>query len=391
MHSNHFQQRPGARDHAHVTAIVEPNWRGHRYQWVSHIARAALRRGDRVLLLTCRGATTTEEYRNFLGDLPLTVLERFGGIDLPVDVVGRAILDLHRETPLDTYVIPEADQLLKSWWGAAPKELRRGPRAPEGILVYARFPSRVALNDLEAVQHRVAKTSLAGLARASGAAQRVVALVGRDEQSPGWLLKRVRDPALCTAHARDRAALRARLDLPTDRKIVSILGHISMRKCVPTVFEAALEAGPQVDLLLAGELFDDVRDWLGELDPGRVGRIIPRYGFLTEDEIDGYTAASDICVTAHLNKGPSGIMGKAQVAGVPVLSAGSKIRGKEVGSLGGLHTDLTAPAMAAGIRELLARGSDPLPADPTLPTAEEFGAVVLGMREARTLVGAPPG
>jgi hypothetical protein len=96
-------------------------------------------------------------------------------------------------------------------------------------------------------------------------------------------------------------------------------------------------------------------------------------------------------VTAHLNKGPSGIQGKAQVAGVPVLSAGSKIRSKEAGVTGGLHTELTASAMAAGLREILTRGSDPLPADPRLPTAEEFGAVVLGIPTASSLADARRG
>jgi glycosyltransferase involved in cell wall biosynthesis len=375
MHSIRTPDRGRAR--SRVTAIVEPNPSGHRFQWVSHIARAAVARGDTVLLLTTKGASTTQAYRNFLGDLPLTVLERFGGIELPVESVLAALVDLHREVRLDEYVIPEADHLLKRWWLLAPRELR-GRRAPKGILVYARFPSRVHLRDREAVQHRIVKTGLAALAQATGAARRVVALVGRDELEPGRVVKRVRDPAICTAHARDRARLRRRYDLPQDRRLVSILGRIELRKSVPLVFDAVLRAGDDVDLLLAGELFDDVRAWLDERTPDELARIHGRFGFLTEEDIDGYTAASDICATVHLNKGPSGIMGKAQVAGVPVLSAGSKIRSTEATATGGIDTAMTAPALAEGIRTLLARGGEPLPVDPTLPTAEEFGAVVLG-------------
>ncbi len=386
----HSTTRTGGRGRARVTAIVEPNPSGHRFQWVSHVARAAVERGDRVLLLTAKGASTTEAYENFLGDLPLTVLERFGGIELPTESVIAALVDLHREVPLDLYVIPEADHLLKTWWSAVPRELR-GRKAPQGILVYARFPSRVRLTDVEAVQHRIVKTTLAGLARATGAAHRVVALVGRDELDPGWLVKRVRDPAICTAHARDRAALRTRYGLPLDRRLVSILGRIEMRKSVPLVFEAVLAAGPDVDLLLAGELFDDVAAWLDQLPPEQVARIHGRFGFLPEADIDGYTAASDICATVHLNKGPSGIMGKAQIAGVPVLSAGSKIRSAEATATGGVHTDMTVAGIAAGIRGLLDRGGKPLPADPTLPTAEEFGAVVLGIARAAAAVEARKG
>src|SRR5262249_45959908 len=144
------------------------------------------------------------------------------------------------------------------------------------------------------------------------------------------------------------------------RHLVSILGRIEMRKSVPLVLDAVLEAGPDVDLLLAGELFDDVAEWLDGLTPEQQARIHGRYGFLPEADIDGYTAASDICATVHLNKGPSGIMGKAQIAGVPALSAGSKIRSAEAAATGGLHTEMTAAAMAAGIRELLDRGGQPL-------------------------------
>jgi glycosyltransferase involved in cell wall biosynthesis len=368
---------PG-RTRPRVTAIVEPNPSGHRFQWVSHIARAAVARGDSVILLTGKGAGSAESYRNFLGDLPLTVLERFDGIELPAQTVAAALAELHRETPLDGYVIPEADHILKRWWAVAPRSLR-GRHGPEGILVYARFPSRVRITDREAVQHRIMKTTLAALARGTGAAKRVAALVGRDELEPGHIVKFVRDPAICSAHARDRAALRDRYGLPQDRHLVSVLGRIEMRKSVPLVLDAVLQAGPDVDLLLAGELFDDVREWLDTLPSDRLARIHGRYGFLPESDIDGYTAASDICVTAHLNKGPSGIMGKAQIAGVPVLSAGSKIRSMEAVATGGLHTEMTAPAMAAGIRTLLARGNAPIPVDPTLPTAEEFGEVVLGI------------
>jgi hypothetical protein len=375
---------------APVTVIVEPNPGGHRFQWVQSVARVALARGDDLVLLTQEGGGSTEAFGNFLADLPMVVREPYDRPDPSVEQVGASLLALREEIPFQTYVITEADILVKRWWKATPKALR-GRGAPKGILVYGRFPSRVAL-DREDIQHRIAKTSLAALALVRGAASRVVALVGRDRTEPGWIVKRVRDPAICTEHARDRMALRARLGLPADRKLVSVLGAISMRKSVPLVLDAVLEAGPDVDLLLAGPLFDDVEAWLVDLDPAKKARIVSKFGFLSEAEIDGYTAASDVCATAHLNKGPSGIMGKAQAAGVPVLSAGSKIRGREAkSSHGAVHTDMTASAMAAGIREILAWGPDPVPVDPGLPTADEFGAVILGMPAPPSLVAARRG
>jgi hypothetical protein len=350
---------------------------------VSHIARAGLASGHELVLLTSRGAAETEEYGNFLGDLPMTVVE-----DLPMTTVeeyidarrsareiGAALVRLRRDQPFDVYVVPEADHFMKVWWRIAPRELR----SARGIAVYSRFPSRVSLLSPQDIAHRVAKTGLALLGRSTRTLDRVVALTGRDDTKPGWLVKRARDPAICTATSRDRAELRDQLGLPQDRKLVGVLGVISIRKSAPMVLEAVLQAGADVDLLLAGELEQDLEGWYEGLGDAELSRVHPRFGFLSEDELDAYVAASDVTVFAHLNRGPSGIMGKAQVAGVGTLTAGSPIRRREALAFGGVDATMTATGLANGIRELLAReGTAIEPAIP-LPTAEEFGARVLGV------------
>lgn len=360
------------------TVIVEPHPIGHRFEHVSWIARAALARGDDVELLTSVGARSRDEFSTFLDDVPLTVHERIDGYFPRPRVMGRAVLDLHRTSPITTLVLLDADQALKRWWLEAPLGLR-GRRGPTTTLLLMRFPQELSLADRAGITMRAAKASLSALARATRAADRVLYLVGRHESRPGWLLGQVRDPAICSAHARDRAALRERHDLPADRRLVGIIGDLSVRKCLPMVAEAVQLAGDDVDLLLAGKMTDEMRAWLDALPPGPRARVHTRLGFLPDEELDAYVAASDVISLALLNPGPSGIQGKALVAGVPTVSAGSRLRERESSTYdAGVHVDLDAASLAAGIRRMLDRGSDPVVTPDDVPTAREFGEVMLG-------------
>src|SRR5205085_498787 len=130
------------------------------------------------------------------------------------------------------------------------------------------------------------------LTRAARAVNRIVYLVGRDKSKRAWLLEPLRDPAICRAHARDRVQLRERYGLPLDRRLVGIIGEISIRKCVPTVAEAVRLSGTDVDLLLAGPIAADMQEWLDSLAPADRERVHTRPGFLAEEELDAYVAAS---------------------------------------------------------------------------------------------------
>jgi hypothetical protein len=377
---------PGQRP---LTVLVEPDPGGHRFQWVSHVVKGLLPTDD-VLLLTSTGATATDAYANFLAPLGITAVERFTDIYPPVREMGAAIVEVHRERPLHRYVVMDSDQMVKRWWLVAPKELRRR-RGPEGVLVMTRFPPRL-LPDAHLMWLRGTKSLLTMAAMATGSVQRMAYVAGRDQLRQGLLFKRLRDPALCREHARDRAVLRERYGLPQDRRLVGILGLIDVRKNVPLVGAAVFAAGPDVDLLLAGGCSEDVLAWVDALPAEQRARVHLRDEFLSDGDLDGYTACCDVVTIVQQNPGPSGIMGKAQVAGVPVLSAGSAVRQREADALGsGIHTDTTVEAIAAGLRTLLDRGTEPVPVPPGLPTAEEFADVVLtgGARPLRRVRSAP--
>jgi len=376
-----------------LTVLVEPDPIGHRFQWVSHVVRALEREGSDVLLLTSTGATATDEFAIFLADLPVTAVERFDGIYPPAREVGAALVEVHRETPIDRYVIMDSDQIVKRWWLHAPRELRSHRGRPFGILLMTRFPPRI-LPDRHLLWLRSTKSLLTLLAMARGRTRRMGYIAGRDQLRQGLLFKRLRDPSICSAHASQRAELRTKAGLPQDRRLVGILGKIDARKNVPLVGSAVFAAGPEVDLLLAGGVSDDVLEWLDSLAPDERARVHVRDGFHSDAELDAFTACCDVVTIVQQNPGPSGIMGKAQVAGVPVLSAGSQVRRREATALGsGMHTETTTEGIAEGLRELLARGSAPVPLPAFVPTAEEFGEVVLtgGARPLTKIASARPG
>jgi len=352
---------------------------------VSHVVRALQGKED-VLLLTSVGAPDTDAYRTFLGDLELTTCECFDHIYPTPKQMGEALVEVQRRRPMHRWVVMDSDQMVKRWWLHAPRELR-GRDAPEGVLVMTRFPPSIQ-PEPRLVWLRGGKSLFTVLAMLRGAASRMAYVAGRDQLRQGLLFKRLRDPALCSAHASQRPQLRDRLGLPQDRKLVGILGLVDARKCVPLVGEATFAAGPEVDLFLAGSVSDDVAEWLDGLPPEQRARVHVRAGFLSDEELDACTAACDIVAIVQIAPGPSGIMGKAQVAGVPVLSAGSRVRRREATVLGsGVHTDTTVEGLAGGIRELLARGPEPVPVPPGLPTAEEFADVLLhgGARPLRRI------
>jgi glycosyltransferase involved in cell wall biosynthesis len=364
-----------------VTVIVEPDPGGHRFQYVSHVVGRAVTRGD-VVLLTSTGAASSTEFQTYLGDAPIKVDERFTDIYPPTAEMVDAVVEYCASGDVETVFVMDADKSLKRWWRDAAGPMRRLARRPKVVFLLTRYPARLSPFDRIGWMHRIAKGSLSLLAMSTGTLSRVVSLAGRDDMGKGTLVKLVRDPAICGAHSRDRASIRDSLDLPQDRKLVGIFGVISDRKNVPLV-AAALELGaPDAQLLLAGQLEPDVATWLEGQPQQTKQRIRVFEGFLSNDVLDLLVAASDVVVIAQNNNGPSGIMGKAVAAGVPVLSAGSKVRARELAALdAGLNAELEVTSLAGGLRELLSGAHRGARAHAVqLPTAQTFADTLFGNR-----------
>ena len=362
-----------------ATVLVEPDPNGHRFQAVANVAAFARRDSD-VVLLTSAGATASAEFRAYLGDAELSAEEVFDQIYPPTRDILQQIGRTCRTRVVDTVVVMDADQSLKRWWYLAPRLLRRLPHRPRVVLFLTRYPATLRLTDRVGWTLRLAKGALALLARANGSAQRVAGFAGRDDLGRGWVVRRARDPAVCTAHAREREALRAELGLPAGRLLVGVFGVLSERRNVPLIRDAIVAADLDADLVLGGAVQPEVARWLAALPTADRARLTVFDGFLDNALLDKLVAAVDVVPIALTNNGPSGIMGKALAAGVPVVSAGSKVRARELRATGGGEVAvLEAASIGAAIRRALAGG--PRRASTVPPaTAEEFAAAVLGQR-----------
>jgi hypothetical protein len=374
-----------------TTLLIEPDPGGHRFQLAAEVARAAHRSGD-VILLTSIGAQATEAFRSHLQGAPVKVIERFDAIYPPTAEVAREVAQLCRESGVTTVVVMDADKSLKRWWYVAAKTFRGLPRRPRVVFMLTRYPTRVELFDRRFWFLRLSKGLLVLLAHATRTLSRAGCFAGRDDLSDGWIVKRLRDAAVCAAHSRDRAALRAQLGLPAGRPIVGIVGLIDARKVVPLVYEATLASADDAELLIAGVVDAEVRQWLDTAPPGYLDRLIVRDKHLANDELDQLVAACDVISVVQPYKGPSGIMGKALVAEVPVVTAGSAVRAREAKVTGGgLAAELTADSVAAALRRLYEQGNAGIRADRLPPaTFEAFAERLLGVGPDRRRHGRLP-
>jgi glycosyltransferase involved in cell wall biosynthesis len=363
-----------------TTVLVEPDLTGHRFQAVANVAVRAQRDGDHVVLLTSRGAVTSDAFKVYLSDVPLEAVEAYDDMQPPTATMLEAVVARCREDDVRTVVVMDADQTLKKWWLKAPGAFRRLPMRPQVVFFYTRYPARVPLNDRVQVKLRVSKALLTVVTMATGTLNRAAGFAGRDDMHKGWLVKRARDPEICGSHSRDRVALREELGLPQERRLVGIFGLISERKNAKLVFEALRAGDIDADLLLAGVIEPEVQAWIDALPPEDEARIHSFPGFLDNTLLDKLIAAVDVAPIALTNNGPSGIMGKALAAEVPVVSAGSTVRARELRATdGGELAELTPDSLAAAIQRVFDRPAD-APRRSSVPpaTAEEFAAVVLG-------------
>ncbi|MET3962020.1 glycosyltransferase involved in cell wall biosynthesis [Marmoricola sp. OAE513] len=277
----------------------------------------------------------------------------------------------------------DADQSLKKWWLLAPKALRTLEKKPRVVFMLTRYPARLRLTDRVGWKLRTTKGTLALVAMARGSLHRVAGFAGREDTAPGWLVKRARDPAINAYHSRDRAELRADLGLPSARHLVGIFGNVGERKNPQLTWEAILASGADADLVLAGGFDDVVRAWYDALPEDQKARIVKRDAFLSNDELDRFVASVDAVALIMTNNGPSGIQGKALAAGVPVVTAGSTVRAREVAATnGGEATEFSAAGIGAGISRIL-RGESATPDQSNIPmaTADQFVMTILGVDE----------
>ncbi|MFC5676325.1 glycosyltransferase [Aeromicrobium endophyticum] len=370
-----------------ATLVVEPDPGGHRFQAVAAVADLARSFGPVVLLTSAEGRVSPA-LEVFLGEQvrrgDLTVVDAFDHIHPPTRQMATEVASRCRSgvegVPVGRAVVMDADQALKRWWAVAPRLMRGLEVRPRIVFMLTRYPARLALTDLTGWRLRGPKAVLAVLGMATGSLHRTVGFSGRDDAATGWIVKRVRDPHYCSAHSRDRAQHRAALGLPADRPLVGIFGAVDARKNPQLVLEAIDAAGLDATLVVAGGFDDEVRAWAAGLDQADRERVFLRDEFLDNDVLDRFVASVDVVPLALTNNGPSGIMGKAQAAAVPVVTAGSRVRAREVEATGtGIACDFTAASIGDAMRRAIGGEVGPVGTPLGEVTADEFAMTLLGV------------
>src|SRR5690349_6756627 len=143
-----------------TTLLVEPDPEGHRFQAVANVALRAQRDGDDVVLITSKGAVTSDAFKVYLSDVTLEAFEVFDEVYPPTATMLEQIVARCRQHDVRTVVVMDADQTLKKWWLLAPKMLRGLEKRPQVVFFYTRYPARVPLNDRVQLKLRVTKSIL---------------------------------------------------------------------------------------------------------------------------------------------------------------------------------------------------------------------------------------
>lgn len=218
-------------------------------------------------------------------------------------------------------VVPDGDYVIR-------EVLRRGWRAP-GALHLLEMRSGQGGTRISRWVKTAAKRAIAALARRR---RRVRVFRLASSLSPGPLKRHeVRDPIQLQASSLDAVEFRKTWRMEDRRHWFAILGSITSRKNVPLVLSAiaASGLGDSAGVLLAGRVHPEVRQALAGLEakeqilPSGV-KLVQVDRLLSDIELDAAVLASDTLILAHSNEGPSGLVGKASLAGTQVLAAGAK-------------------------------------------------------------------
>lgn len=338
-----------------TTLIVEPNPDGHRFSYVRYVLENT--RGMHLVLLTSQGATQTAAFQEQLAGRELEVLECFEDATPGAGVMVARLSTIAAAREVAHIVVMDADHPLKQWWWQARRSFRPLARRPTVSFLLTRYPLRPTWRSPRTWVRRLAMACLVALARGNGTLTGAVALSPRGGRQQGLLIRRVPDPADCRAHARDRTLLRVQHGLPAQQRLIGVFGVLTRDKNAPLLMEVIERLGDRYELLLAGDPDHEVRRWLDDLDPDARSRIHQRDGYLPEQVLDELVAASDVVAVVMNYDRPSAVMGKALGAGVPVVSAGSAVRAKELeATRGGIAAGLTVDSVEEAVRVLTSRG-----------------------------------
>jgi glycosyltransferase involved in cell wall biosynthesis len=199
------------------------------------------------------------------------------------------------------------------WWFLLATE----PRPPALAVVH-----NPADHDAGWLQHSVAERVLG---RCQGLFTHAEVLARQLEGAyPGLPVRCHRLPAVVDGATPDRAAARAELGIPDDRRVALFLGLIRPYKGVEVLLDAASRLPESSDWLVVvtGEPWGGLGERLERqaAEPGLGGRVRLDLGWVAEPRVPVLLAAADVVVLPYLRGSQSAVAPMALAHGVPVLT-----------------------------------------------------------------------
>ncbi|MFZ7086696.1 glycosyltransferase [Curtobacterium sp. RRHDQ10] len=281
------------------------------------LAREALSDGDDVTLLTRSEARSAPQW-DFLRTALKEGLKVVDESDFSSANIG-AIAD---RLGCDVVTVPDADRFVLTLFG---------PRRWRGrallVCLIMRSVSQPRRSQLLTRSITMIRRSIFWAAGRAGRVRVVFlrsALVPPDDERGRWAV----DPIEFVATRQHAARYREAVGIGPAKRVFAVVGALDERKNVPLIVEALAGANlPDLVLLLAGRIADSARSSIdASVRSGRAEglEIVVDDRVLPDADLDSAVLAADCLVLAYSNEGPSGILGKAMVAGIPVIAAGAQ-------------------------------------------------------------------
>lgn len=352
-------------DSDHILLVSE-RFTGHRLSYVRLLIDRILADGAKATLLIAPGGLSSNEFAAHLRDVSHLVR--------CVETDRCSVLDLStaaQETGATMTVVPDGDRL------AFEVALRGGWRGPGTLRILVMRPSgkrsRVPGIRLISSLGRLLVRTVARLRPRV----RVLSLGSSVQQSGSAMV--VPDPVTYAATHEQIRALRDTWPGPPGRYWFAVVGALNARKNVDLICGAVLgEFDREIGFVVAGRADESLSGLSSYLDTvAAAGVPVERIdGILSDELLDAVVGAADCVILAHSNEGPSGILGKAAVAGTRVVMSGASSLRRDARSLT-QHSEWV-PLDVQALHGAMFRASH-LPAPPTMQLgATSFSDALIG-------------
>ncbi|MCU6479906.1 hypothetical protein [Arthrobacter sp. A2-55] len=295
--------------------IYEPVGTGHRFYYVRLLIEAALKRGDTVAVGLTRESFNCPEYK-----LHLKHFESQISMYIATSNDLSSIESISEKFRADLTVIPDGDIFAR-------RLIRKGKWRGAGRLsiLIMRERSQNRSNPVRVWVDNSLKKSIFTMASRMNSVKIVILKSSTWKGVSNYSV--ARDPVSSFTTSESIRSIRESWQIEDSKHWFGIFGNVDMRKNLSLIAQSiALLHRSEIGILIAGqcqqEALDEAGEYLDNLRESGV-KVVVVNRILTDLEMDSAIAAVDTAVLAHSNESPSGILGKAVVAGTDVVAAGA--------------------------------------------------------------------